>query len=247
MKPKFWGVIAFLLTMAVAAAPAHSGEVYVATAAQNGDAYYMALNPDGTFTEQQKLMYPSDHMLSGYSFGNGIGDFNNDGQLDYLMALGRFDGEIYVFPKSGPGPQFDGPVWVGSWTEGVYPADIAVADFNGDDNLDFVLKYFYSNHCGLYLGDGNFNFTYTLLEDAAAFRAMGIDAADFNNDEIADFIVVPNGPEPFDVHLGNPDGTFTKVVVERPESTSRAFGVAAGNFIEDPDGFVDLAVSSGGL
>ena len=69
----------------------------------------------------------------------------------------------------------------------------------------------------------------------------------FNNDEIADFVVAPNGPGPFDVHLGNGDGTFVHVPVERQGSTSRAFGIAAGNFIEDGDGFTDLAVSSAGL
>jgi hypothetical protein len=249
MKPKFWGVIAFLLTLAIAAAPVHSREVYVASATQNGDSTYMALNPDGSISDQQKLVHPfGDYLLRGYTFGNGIGDFNNDGQLDYILGLGRFEGDIYVFPKTDSGPQFDPPVWVGSWTEGVFPADIAVADFNGDGNMDFVMKYFYSTFCGLYLGDGAFGFTYTLLgrvgEEAAPFPAVGIDAADFNNDEIADFIVAPNGPGPFYVHLGNPDGTFTRILAERSGSTSRAFGIAAGNFIEDPDGFTDLAVSA---
>jgi len=247
MKPRFWGVIAFLITVAVAAAPAHSSEVYVAAATMNGDATYMALNPDGTFSEQQKLMHSADHYLSGYSFGNGLGDFNNDGQLDYVMALGRFGGDIYVFPKTGSGPEFDQPIWAGSWTEGAYPADIAVADFNGDGNMDFVMNYYYSTHCGLYLGDGAFGFTFTLLEDTTHHRAMGIDAADFNNDEIADFIVAPNGTEPFYVHLGNPDGSFTMVIAERANSTSRPYGIAAGNFIEDGDGFADLAVSAGGM
>lgn len=247
MKPKFWGVIAFLLMVVVAAAPAHSGEVYVATSTMYGETTYMALNPDGTFSDQQKLMYPSDYNLTGYTFGNGLGDFNNDGELDFIIGLGRFGGEIYVFPKSGSGPQFDPPIWAGSWTEGAYPADIAVADFNGDGNLDFVMNHYYSAHCGLYLGDGEFGFTFTLLEDASPpSRAVGIDAADFNNDEIADFIVAPNNSGPFYVHLGNPDGTFTKVISERAPRSNIAHGVAAGNFIEDGDGVTDLAVSAGG-
>ncbi len=246
MKPRIWGVIAFLLTVAVAATPAHSSESYVASASQTGIATYMGLNPDGTFSEPQILMQPADHDLTGFSFGNGIGDFNNDGQLDYIVGLGRYGGDIYVFPKTGPGPQFDPPVWAGSWTVGVLPADIAVADFNGDGNMDFVMNYYYSPHCGLYLGDGDFGFSYTLLENTTSYRAMGIDAADFNNDEIADFVVAPNDPGPLYVHLGNPDGTFTKLIVERTGSTSIAHGIAAGNFIEDGDGFADLAVSAGG-
>lgn len=244
MKPICWGAIAVLVMVAVAAVPAHSGEVYVAAAIQNGDATYMALNPDGTFSEQQKLMHTIDHSLSGYSFGNGLGDFNNDGQLDYIMALGFLEGYIYIFPKTGPGPQFDPPVWAGSWSYGLYPADIAVADFNGDGNLDFVLNYFPSPHCGLYLGDGAFGFTFTLLENATPYPSMGIDAADFNNDEIADFVVAPRSNGDIYVQLGNPDGTFTRVTVDRTDNARVAVGIAAGNFIEDGDGFVDLAVSS---
>ena len=246
MKPTYWGVIALFLILAVAAAPAQSREAYVASANMLGDATYQVFNPDGTLSDPQKLMATADHDLSGFSYGNGIGDFNNDGELDYVLALGRKGGHIYVFPKTGPGAQFDEPIWVSEWSEGFYPADIAVADFNGDGNMDFVLNYFYSTACGLYLGDGTFGFTFTLLENASPMRAMGIDAADFNNDEIADFVVAPNDSGPFYIHLGNPDGTFTKVLSARTPSTKIAYGIAAGNFIEDGDGFFDLAVSAGG-
>lgn len=247
MKSICWGAIAVMLMVAVAAVPAHSGEVYVAAAIQIGDATYMALNPDGTFSEQQKLMNTADHNLRGLSLGNGLGDFNNDGQLDYITALTSGftygSGDIFVFPKTGPGPQFDPPIWAGSWTGANLPADIAVADFNGDGNLDFVLNYWYSYDCGLYLGDGAFGFTFTLLENATPYPSMGVDAADFNNDEIADFVVAPYGNGDIYVQLGNPDGTFTRVTVDRTNNARVAVGIAAGNFIEDGDGNVDLAVS----
>ncbi len=115
MKSKLWGVIVFLLITAVAAAPACSSEVYVAAATMNGNATYMALNPDGTFSDPEALQLSADQHFSGYSFGNGIGDFNNDGKLDYILALGNNSGDIYIFPKTGPGNQFDIPVWAGSW------------------------------------------------------------------------------------------------------------------------------------
>ena len=232
----------------IAAAPAHSSEVYVAASTKFGESTYMVLNSeDWTFSDQQKLMYPADYNLSNATYGNGIGDFNNDGQLDFIIGLGIWGGNIYVFPKAGPGNQFDPPIWAGEWSEGAYPADIAVADFNGDGNMDFVMNYYYTTHCGLYLGDGKFGFTYTLLKDASPpNRAIGIDAADFNNDEMVDFIVAPNDSGPFYVHLGNNDGTFTRVVSERAARSNIAYGIAAGNFIEDGDGFTDLAVSAGG-
>ena len=246
MKSKLWGVIILLIAAAVAATPASGSDIYVSAASMNGDATFMALNPDGTFSDPKPLQVSSDYDLSGYSFGNGIGDFNNDGQLDYIMAIGRNGGDIYIYQKTGPDDQFDIPIWAGSWTEGYYPADMAVADYNGDGHLDFVLSYLYSTHCGLYLGDGEFNFAYTLLPDTKPFVAMGIDAADFDNNEIPDFVVAPRSRGPFYVHLGQPDGSFKPVLVERAPSNTIATGIAAGNFVEDPDGFIDLAVSSTG-
>jgi len=244
MKPGFWGVIAFLITAAVTATPASAGDIYVAAGAQNGDAIYLALRPDGTFSDPESLQVSMNHQISGYSFGNGIGDFNNDGELDYILALGRFGGNIYIFPKTGPGNQFDPPVWAGSWTDGAYPADMAVADFNGDGNLDFVLNYFLSPHCGLYLGDGAFGFAFTLLPDTTPMSAIGMDAADFDNDGLADFVIAPRSNGPLIAYLGQPDGSFKKVISDRAPSVSIATGIAAADFVEDPDGFVDLAVSS---
>lgn len=236
-------MIVFLLTVAVAATPASGGEPYVAVATMVGDATYMALNPDGTFSDQEDMLL--DHpYLSMYSkaFGNGIGDFNNDGELDYIAAFGNRIGDIYVFPKSGPGNQFDTGIWVGSWMDGYNTAEFAVADFNGDGNLDFILNFFFSTNCAIYLGDGAFGFTSTVLTNTTPVPSVGMDAADFNNDGIADFVVAPNVQEPFHVFLGRGDGTFDAVPVHGSPTNGMA-GIAAADFVNDPDGNVDLAIS----
>ena len=243
MKPTFWGVIVFLLTVTVAATPASGGEPYVATATMGGEAAYMAHDPDGTLTDQQDMPLDFTYLGTRRSYGNGIGDFNNDGELDYVMAIGNVTGDILVFPKSRPGPQFDPAIWVGALTEGSSPTDIAVADFNDDGNLDFVLNYLISPNCGLYLGDGAFGFEYRELANVSPyFFSIGVDAADFNNDGLADFVVAPSRGEPFHVLLGNGDGTFEAVPLHGSPSTGKA-GIAAADFITDPDGNVDLAVS----
>ncbi len=245
MKPRFWGVIVFLLTLAVAATPASGGEAYVATAELDGNAYYMNYNPDGSLSDQQEMLVFEDIPYFGtrMSYGNGIGDFNNDGELDYVMALGNGHGDIFVFPKSGSGPQFDPAIFVGPLQEGGNPTDIAVADFNGDGNMDFVLNFSMSPNCWLYLGDGTFGFEPRLLANVSPlFFGIGLDAADFNNDGLADFVVGPNPGEPFHVLLGNGDGTFYPVPLHGSPSNGLA-GIAAADFITDPDGNVDLAVS----
>ena len=172
-----------------------------------------------------------------------IGDFNNDNKLDYVMAIGNGVGDIFVFPKKGPGPEFDPAIWVGKLQEGANPAYIAVADFNGDGKLDFVLNYFMSSNCGLYLGDGAFGFEYRQVLNASPFFfGMGVDAADFNNDGKVDFVVSSNGYEPFHVMLGNGDGTFAPVPLHGSPSKGVS-GIAAADFIIDDDENIDLAVS----
>jgi hypothetical protein len=249
MQPKFWGVMVFLLTFAVAATPASGGEAYVATAPMGGDATYMAIKPDGTLSDQQDMMLDIPYSGAPKSFGNGIGDFNGDGELDYVMAIGNPFIDIYIFPKIGPGPKFGPAIWVNSIVDGVYPADIAVADFNGDGQLDFVVNFLYNVNCGIFLSKGdpelgnvNFEFDYTLLTNTTPFWTSGVDAADFNNDQVADFVVAPNGVEPFRVMLGRGDGTFDQVPKHGNPGGFNA-GITAGDFVDDADGNVDLAIT----
>ena len=248
MHPKYWGVIVFLLTVAVATTPAGGSEAYVASASWNGDAAHMALNPDGSLSGPEDLQLMSESGLSGsgYTYGNGIGDFDGDGDLDYIMAVGRMsNGHVYIFPKTGPG-QFGFPVRVASFFEGIYPADMTVADFNGDGKLDFVLSFLFSANCKLFLGRGekdSFEFEPFLLKNTGTSPAIGIDAADFNNDQITDFIVAPNSDGPFLVSIGDGVNSFKTHQVPRPPGANKAYGIAAADFIKDDNGNADLAVS----
>jgi PKD repeat protein len=229
-------------------------EVYVVSATQKGRAAYMALNPDGTFSDQEDMQLSYPLFASGNSYGNAIGDFDNDGDLDYITARGGLSGSnIYIFEKSDSldqAVQFayvnkkDSEPGGSTWTVDGSPGDMAVADFNGDGNLDFVLNHYMTPHCGLYLGNGDLGFEFRLLSDTTPDRSIGVDAADFNNDGNPDFVIAPNdSDEPLYAYLGNGDGTFTKIISVRDRSISKAYGIAAGDFVKDPDGNVDLAVS----
>jgi hypothetical protein len=220
-------------------------EVFVVSAGINGNSSYMVSNGDGTFSDQKILQISIASNITGRTYGNGIGDFDGDGDLDYLMALGR---EVYLFKNTAIenpdlGIQFDGPEQIGSSGISNFPADIAIADFNEDGNLDFVLSYYLSPHCGLYLGDGDLGFEYQLLENTAENFSIGIDAADINNDGHADFVVAPNSYyEPFYVNLGDGLGSFKTIHSPRDDGTKKIYGIAAADF--DGDGLVDLAASS---
>jgi hypothetical protein len=181
---------------------------------------------------------------------NGIGDFDGDGDLDYLVAKGYSLGSIYFFEKQGPGNDFKAPVPIAAWygDGGIYPNGMAVADYNGDGIMDFVLTYYYSTNATLYLGKapaaegqtGKLEFTPSVLENVAPKASNDADAADFNNDGYADFVVAPTSGSEFSINIGHVDGTFkTNKLVSY--SNGSYWNVAVADF--DNDGNVDLIAS----
>ncbi len=218
-----------------------NADVYVVASDYLGKNNYMASHGDGSFSDQQYLV-----SVNGTCYGNGIGDFDNDGDLDFVVGVGYGSGWIYLYEKLGPGKDFASPALVGLWSEGTFPTDMAVADFDGDGNLDFVLNHYDSWACELYRGDGELGFFEpTLLNDTSPRYSMGADAADFNNDGYADFVAAPYAScNEFYVNLGSSEGTFTTLTFTSYSSSTYwgYWGVAAADF--DTDGNVDLVATS---
>jgi len=252
MKTKWMGVFSILVCVMAAVTltdPAGAcSEIFVVSAEESGDANYMFSNGDGSFSPLEILQRSSESGITANpTHGNGIGDFNNDGECDYIAGFGLGGGDIYIFEKLGPGNQFATPVKAASWNEGYYPMDLAVADFNGDGHMDFVMSYMYSASSGLYLGNGTFgpnienSFTYFALADTAPAYSSGVDAADFNNDGFADFVVASNYDKTIFVNLGNGDGTFKARLKFNTEDENAVYGIAAADF--NNDGNADIATA----
>jgi hypothetical protein len=247
MQIKLGGLFTLFVCVVAAVtltAPAWAGgEVYVVGAEADGDANYMASNGDGSFKSLEILQLTAESGMTAYplSYGNGIGDFNNDGNYDYITGLGYGGGDIYIFENLGAENQFASPVNAASWNEGYYPMDLAVADFDGDGNQDFVMSLMYSATSGLYLGNGKLGFTYSALATTAPSYSAGVDAADFNNDGFADFVVAPNSYEPIYVNLGKGDGTFYDSLTFNTYDGNAVYGIAAADF--DNDGNTDIATA----
>lgn len=246
MKPKLGGVFSIIVCVIATVTltfPAWAGsEIFVVSAKSNGDANYMVSYGDGTFSALEILQLTRASGITAYplSYGNGIGDFDNDGDYDYITGYGYGAGDIYIFEKLDAGNQFASPVNAASWNEGFYPMDLAVADFDGDGNQDFVMSYMFSTNSGLYQGNGSFGFTYSALANTAPNYSAGVDAADFNNDGFADFVVAPNSYEPIFVNLGNGDGTFTTLTFNTHDGNP-VWGIAAADFNNDDQ--VDIATA----
>ncbi len=226
---------------------ADDGDVLVVAIDDVGISNYRKSLGDGRFDEQMPL-----GQVSGFSYGNGLGDFDNDGDLDYVTATGYKSGSIHLFENMGPGINFADPVVIGTWSEGDYPANIVVSDFNADGNLDFILTHYGGTDCELYTGNGAENgtleFAPSLLIDTSYLYSIGADAADFDNDGDADFIVAPynyySTEQLFYVNLKGEDGNFDTLEFESHES-AQYWGVAAADF--NGDEIVDLVATGFGL
>lgn len=127
-------------------------------------------NGDGTFTESGAIAGIND---GSQSWSTAIEDFDNDGDLDFLLSnisdqnkffLNNGDGTFTdIFATTGIASQ------VGSW-------ELQAADFNNDGWVDF----FWQNGKEIYLNNGDLTFTgYDL-----SFSEGGI--GDLNNDGFLD-------------------------------------------------------------
>lgn len=250
MRSKSCGVLSFIVgvvfVVSLAASASAEDQLFVVAASLTGDANYMISNGDGTFSPQHILHSTADITQSWkYGYGCGLGDFDNDGDLDYIMGMGygpyTETANIYISENTGSDYQFEKPVYAASWGEaGMFPGDIAVADFDEDGNADFVMALMYSMSTMLYLGDGTRGFRSYILPSSEPNSSYGVDAADFNNDGHADFVVVPNSAEQIFVNLGKGDGTFDTYTFKSYDGRS-LYGVAAADF--DGDGKADIAAA----
>ena len=165
------------------------------------------------------------------SYGVGLGDYDNDGDLDALLGDGW---NTWYYQKLGPGSNFAAGISIDST---VVPnrMDFAEADFNGDGNLDAIMAVYPSTTFTMYLGHGDGTFSRSLFPSPRLY-IIGMDAADFNGDGNMDFVAAGyfTGPGGF-LFLGNGDGTFGPAITF---ASSYSWGVSAGDF--DNDGDADL-------
>jgi hypothetical protein len=168
-----------------------------------------------------------------------VGDLNHDGIPDLVVANNGadelpYDYNISVLLGKGDGT-FGRPT---RYYAGVRPTDLAMADFNGDGNLDMaVVPTDGKNRIIVLLGNGDGTFG-----PAKSYRAgaspHAIAIADFNGDGKLDLAVATAGVS---ILLGNGDGTFQPPVKFRVEGGPT--GLVTADF--NHDGKPDLATLTG--
>jgi hypothetical protein len=203
---------------------------------------------DGSF--RKHVDYPTGLI----SVAVAVGDFNNDGKLDIVVA-NEGSNTVSVLLGNGDGT-FQAHV---DYATGQLPDSVAVGDFNGDGNLDIAV----SDACGinptcrghggasilLGKGDGTFQ---PHRDYKGGVYPESIAIGDFNGDGKLDLVMANNcgnlaclsqDPSSVSVLLGNGDGSFqsSKQYEVVPQATSVAVTDLNG------DGKTDLVVADGGV
>jgi hypothetical protein len=149
-------------------------------------------NGDGTFGS------PTEYDVDSAPFSVALGDFDDDGRVDMVMANyndGNY-GTLITLLGNGDGT-FGAPMGI---PVGIHPLALAEGDFNADGKLDVALC---QGLTGLSVLLGNGDGTFQTKATYANLGCSSVASGDFNGDGLPDLAVAGSG-----VVLGVGDGTF---------------------------------------
>jgi hypothetical protein len=149
-----------------------------------------------------------------------VADLNGDGKPDLVVAnpctSQFFDcpngGSVTILLGHGDGTFQSGTAYDSG---GTYASSVAVADFDGDGNLDVVVSNLYSANVGVLRGNGDGTLQPVVTYASRGYLAAFVATADVNGDGKPDIVVANEtglGPGVISVLLGNGDGTFQSAV-----------------------------------
>ncbi|CAF0853554.1 unnamed protein product [Adineta steineri] len=191
---------------------------------------------NGTFSNQ-----------TTYSTGNGsapqdlaVGDFNNDGQLDVVVA-NYWDFNIGIFLGYGNGTFSTQQIYpTGNLSR---PRSVAIGDFNNDSRLDIAVANYGGYNVGVFLGYGNGAFA-----DQISYLApigtgpYDITIGDLNNDDHQDIIITLLTGQSILIFFGYGNGTFVQGNTYSTGSGSQPLSITVGDVNNDNQ--LDIVVAN---
>lgn len=196
----------------------------------------MLSSGDGSFHARPSLLRETP------TWAAAAGDLNGDGIDDLVVTKNLVPGAVQVLLSQGDG-SFGPPITtpLPDCAAECGPVALALADFNGDGNLDASVV---DVNVGVVIllgnGDGTLRQRSVIPLGHLGTSTGSIAVGDFNNDQIPDLAIAIQGTNTVLVALGNGDGTFQPglnfLVGQSPQS------VAVADF--NGDGFQDLVVTN---
>ena len=197
---------------------------------------FVFLNSDiGSFRDVN--IYPTEDGSNPISVA--IADFNNDNQLDIVVANYGYD-DISVFLGYGNGSFSDSRTYLNGYNS--YASSIAVGDFNQDNLMDIVVANSLDDNVGVFLGRGDGTYwNRTTFPTGNFSKPSSVATGDFNNDGRLDIVVANFNDLSVGVLLGYGNGTFANQTNYFTGDSSTPISVAVGDF--DNDGHQDIVVA----
>ncbi|CAF3764261.1 unnamed protein product [Adineta steineri] len=160
-----------------------------------------------------------------------IGDYNNDKQLDIVVA-NYGTNNIGIFFSYGNGT-FSSQITY-STGDSSSPSDVAAGDFNNDGQLDIAVANYGTNNIGIFLGYGNGTFSSQQTNPTGYDSTpQYIGTGDFNNDNRLDIAVVNYYGNNMGVFLGYGNGTFADQIIYSVPLGSGPYDVTVGDLNND--------------
>ena len=168
---------------------------------------------------------------TGLSYYLAVGDFNNDGNLDIVVA--NVGSTVSVYLGRGDGT-FKQPI-TSTTTAGSY--FVAVGDFNNDKKLDLALID--PPYISVLLGNGNGTF-HAPSDNSSFAGSLWLALGDFNNDHNLDVLVTGKFGASYNIGvlLGNGDGSLQDSITTPVEYVPGT--IAAGDL--NGDGNLDAVL-----
>lgn len=217
------------------------GKLDVAVTLANGTVNVLLGNGNGAFQN------PKTSSISTFTGFLRAGDFNHDGKLDLAsIPLDQFGPSvIQVLLGNGDGT-FQPPV---DYFAGQVSSQLAIADFNGDSNLDLAVANggtaeMPGRTVSILLGNGDGTFQPQAKYEVGR-QPFGIATADFNGDGHVDIATANYFDGTVSVLFGKGDGTFQNsgtYPVGHPESP---YGIASVVFTRGQKPGIAVATLAG--
>jgi predicted Zn-dependent protease with MMP-like domain/predicted nucleotidyltransferase len=174
--------------------------------------------------------------------GIALGDFNNDAQLDIIMANNGLDnvGVLLAYTNTTYSMQM-------MFSTGVLslPTSVAIGDFNNDSELDITVANSGTENVGVLYGYGNGSFASpNTYSTGSGSIPQSVSVGDFNNDKRLDIAVADSGTDSVLALLRYDPGAFGNQTVYLTGTYSQPMSVAVGDFNNDSQ--LDFVVVNGG-